>query len=306
MGFIFMNQFKISSNITIVLVYLVILAGGVVRCTGSGMGCPDWPKCFGLWIPPTSVDELPHNFVELYSNHGLLDVEFNVVKTWTEYINRLLGVLVGVSIFFTLLFSLRFYNSNKKVFIFSLSAFILVCFQGWLGAKVVSTNLKPYVITLHMFVAIIIVFLLLYANFYSSKVQQVIVKYRFLILMSLIIALSQVFWGSQIRQEVDLLLKQSFQRSDLVQNLSVSLNIHIVLAYLLLIINLFFGVINFKNGIKSVTIYVPLLILVIEYLVGVILYNFNIPDVVQPTHLLLGSIFIGFQFYYYLSCKSQA
>ncbi|MEO6977888.1 MAG: COX15/CtaA family protein, partial [Mucilaginibacter sp.] len=113
-------RFQKINLATIILLFILILAGGVVRSTGSGMGCPDWPKCFGRYIPPTSVNELPKDYKQKYVAGRLaknqrfaktLDVfgysdlakriredrsilvpeDFNAAKTWTEYINRVIG-----------------------------------------------------------------------------------------------------------------------------------------------------------------------------------------------------------------------
>ena len=63
---------KVSSRflkfqwVVLILIFLVVFAGSFVRMSGSGMGCPDWPKCFGKWVPPTELTELPEDYREAY------------------------------------------------------------------------------------------------------------------------------------------------------------------------------------------------------------------------------------------------
>ena len=119
-----LRRFRRWGIVTVVATIFLIWVGGWVRSTGSGMGCPDWPKCFDLWIPPTAEAQLPPNYLEEYvkmrqrknervaktlSRMGMADLAdkikndpsvyehepFNLYKTWTEYINRVIGVLVG-------------------------------------------------------------------------------------------------------------------------------------------------------------------------------------------------------------------
>jgi cytochrome c oxidase assembly protein subunit 15 len=118
------------------------------------MGCPDWPRCFDRWVPPTRLDEVPARFAPY----------FNVRLAWTEYLNRLLGMTTGFLIFATLAAAFVYHRRNARVLWSSVGAFIGVGLAGWLGKKVVDHNLAPKLVTVHMFVALAVVSLLIYAT----------------------------------------------------------------------------------------------------------------------------------------------
>src|SRR6187431_267356 len=110
-----MKGFQRLIILSIIGTYLVILAGAVVRGTGSGLGCPDWPRCFGQWIPPMDTSELPANYKEVYKIAGKTIADFDPFKTWTEYLNRLLGALLGVTLIALFIKSFKFREEESNL-----------------------------------------------------------------------------------------------------------------------------------------------------------------------------------------------
>lgn len=187
--------------------YLLILVGGLVRATGSGLGCPDWPKCFGLWVPPTSAAELPSGFDPAL---------FNPLNTWIEYVNRLIGVTIGLLIFATMVLAILRHRQTKSILYSSAAAFVLVGFEGWLGAKVVELELASWIVTVHLVGALVVVSLLLYATVCAFFPKPVPKKRRSSwrrslepwVVGLLALAFVQVALGTQVRAAIEAILAQ--------------------------------------------------------------------------------------------------
>ncbi len=208
-----LNSFQRLALWTTVATYLLIAVGGLVRASGAGLGCPDWPKCFGLWIPPTDVSGVPAH----------IDASlFNVTKTWTEYVNRLLGVTVGFLILGTLVSAFRNYRKVPRVFYPTLAAFILVLLEGWIGGQVVKSQLKPLILTLHLVFALLVVSALLYATvsafFPGGKIKISLSPERLKLarttLAVSILLLVQIGLGAAVRGEVQIVAESGLARGE--------------------------------------------------------------------------------------------
>lgn len=301
------QRFISVAQVTLVFVFLVIIAGSVVRATGSGMGCPDWPKCFGKWIPPTDVSQLPANYKEIYAGEHHAVGEFNALNTWTEYGNRLVGAVVGILIFIQFLLSFRLKKSDKMLFTLSFIELILIGFQGWLGAKVVSSNLAPVKITVHMVFALIIlsiaVAIIYRAKKLLTKSTEITIdtNLKNIAIVVLFFTFVQIMLGTQVREAVDVLLKNfdAVFRNEIVDNLGMSFKIHRSFSILVMGINLWmiYKMLksNASEALKKLSKWLCG-ILITELAVGIILSRFALPAPLQPIHLLLACIIYALQF----------
>lgn len=341
------SSFRSISLITVLAVYFLILVGGVVRSTGSGMGCPDWPKCFGSLIPPTSVDQLPSNYQEIYLEKRLvkndrfvtqltslgftkkaeeikndksilIEEEFNPVKTWIEYLNRLIGAVIGLLILITMIRSFPLWKVDKVIPSLAVINLLLVLFQAWIGSIVVSTNLLPWMITLHMVLALLIVCLLIYLYYRSNRLVKEKLEVTTnpgslfnVLLVGFILMIGQIVLGTQVREAVDHVAFQfgGLMRSDWVDNLGISFLIHRSYSLVLLSIHIYFVYKVYKLSLRNTVLLkltqLLVVVLLVEILSGIGMAYFAIPAFLQPIHLLFGSLLIGIQFLLLLKLSDQ-
>jgi cytochrome c oxidase assembly protein subunit 15 len=327
--------------ISLVLVYLVISAGAVVRMTGSGMGCPDWPKCFGYLIPPTERSELDwkpnHDYLEgeviivkeslrvaiqdfnsqnqylienweVYTKHDY--AFFNAKHTWIEFINRLLGAIAGLATLFLFINSLV---RLKNDFWAALGSFLIVLgmgFQGWLGKTVVDSNLLPYKITIHMIMALLIVLLLiiLLAREKSPiKGLSNIPQIKWIVASCFVLTLFQIGMGTQIRQFVDVQM-HTFNLSNAskwLNNPPILFYIHRSFSIAVLIVHGYLGYLLYKNNQIPTVFKVIIIVLAVEVLTGIWMYYFDFPFSSQPLHLVLAALLFGAQSYFMLILRKQ-
>ena len=323
--------FKRLVIINLMLIFVVILAGSIVRVTGSGMGCPDWPTCFGKLIPPTSADEVswfpnkefqegemvihqekllvaqsdfktagefvPLNWEE-YPKHDY--AIFNPLHTWIEFINRLATVVLGFPVMAMFGLSLFYWKDRRARTFLSFAVVFLVGFQAWLGKLVVDNNLQGSTITYHMIgvFAIIGVLLILRDKTNRTHGETTTPEKLFsrLSSVSIYLTLLMVVMGTQVREQIDKINEAGIPREFWITNLDWMYILHRSLIWVIVALN---GYLIYKayenNWYKNRWTQIGIVI-VLQAIIGVLFVYMDFPKVAQPLHLFLSAILFALQF----------
>jgi len=334
------HRFLLFSRLTLIFSLLVILAGSLVKATGAGMGCPDWPKCYGYWIPPMEEGKVQwqagkdfqKGAIIVYENHLLVAKEdfktsdvfdagqwdlykkhdYAVYKsehTVIEYVNRLCGAVLGVMVLLMLFFAFPYRKVQPLVFWGTLFSLVLILIEGYLGAMVVESNLKPIKISIHLHTAFLILMAVIYtrskvvnAIVVESAVYKSVKKY---LLISIVLLLVQLFLGSLVRQEFDDFRLAQYLRESWVDTSVWRFLTHRSFSLLYAAVT---GVALYQLYEAKVKIFAAkavLVLIVLNILSGVVMGYFEVPQVVQPLHLMLASLLLSYSCFLLYGLKEK-
>ena len=318
------------ARVTLVFIYLIVVAGSVVRMTGSGMGCPDWPKCFDCWIPPTEESQLPENYREDFAERREIKIEkfanlltkigfeeaaeeirndeslrekeapFNAFKTWTEYINRLVGFITGNLVLLLFTCALIWFRKDRRLIFLCFGNLVAIGFTAWMGGVVVATNIVPWVLTVHMLMTLIIIAIQIgiigRMKNDRREAKPVDSTFKILLFVALAFSLVEIVFGTQVRQSVDH-LEHTVSRNGIVELIGFNFEFHRTFAIGVILVNglLFWN--NYKKGYKLEITKWLIILICIEALCGIILVYGGLPKEFQPIHIILAFIMFGIQSY---------
>lgn len=285
--------------ISTIATYVLIFIGGLVRVSGAGLGCPDWPKCFGRWIPPTDVSQLPP---------GMDPALFNFTLAWIEYFNRLSGVIVGVLIAITAVVALLRARRYPAILWPAVVAALLTAFQGWQGSVVIASELEPFVVSVHMFLALIIVSLLIWVTVHAYyEVHPTEAGENYLpkggprwvaVLWGL--AIIQVILGTQLREGLEVMREEHpvWPAAKWIVEIGAISHLHMALGIVVAVVTWWVGR-GLLKGTERMTplvkqsIIAAMVLAGLQILSGLTFIFWGIPPIVQVFHLWFAALYVG-------------
>jgi len=194
------NFFQKLNWVLVFMTFDLIVFCAFTRLTDSGLGCPDWPGCYGTSNPWHALGEI--SLAEAAMPSGPV----TVIKAWIEMIHRYLAMTVGALILIQVVLAwTKVKILGKAPLVGSLGLLALVCVQGAFGAWTVTLKLQPIIVTTHLMLALVLLACLTaYAQHLwqkqSSFAQQLNVKplsAKLLLLAAAVLA-TQIFLGAWV------------------------------------------------------------------------------------------------------------
>lgn len=158
------NKYRKLAWVTLFLTFDLIMFGAFTRLTDSGLGCPDWPGCYGHANPLQAHAHI--SAAEAAMPHGPV----TVVKAWIEMTHRYLAMAVGVLIIALMVVAWRrWFRARREALAAAAAAagpalptwlFLFVCLQGAFGAWTVTLKLQPVIVTIHLLLGMFLLALL--------------------------------------------------------------------------------------------------------------------------------------------------
>jgi cytochrome c oxidase assembly protein subunit 15 len=281
-----MTRFQKLALAAALITFVLIGIGGFVRAAGAGLGCPDWPRCFDRWIPPTEASQLPPHIDPAL---------FNFEKAWIEYCNRLVGVFTGFLILATALIAWRDHRRQPAILRPALLALALVALQGWLGGLVVRYHLDPRFVTLHLALALVLlgVLILAYLNSRSApdpRLPSPLASWAWGLIG---LAALQMLLGALVRGSIDLAVEANptLPRGLLLEQVGWLDPVHRNLALLVL---LACALLAWKARTPFPRLaWLPLGLALGQFGAGLGLAYLALPPFLQLLHVFLGCAFLG-------------
>lgn len=305
--------------VSIVLLIVLIFAGAIVRVTGSGLGCPDWPTCWGKIIPPTSAEEIDVSILEERVGRfrksaqrfgrdpdeitvAKLLAEFDPVQTWIEYLNRLLALPVLLANFILMIACLK----SRRLPRLGIAAFSLVIISALTGIVVVASGLRAGAVTIHMALAFLQLFVLTYLYWAGGRKGEprarVAGPSRPMVLVLLVLVMIEWAMGSQIREVTDNLMREYGvdSRASWINEISQSwvYLVHRSFSWSILLAALWLGHHAGWEG------RVPRLVLALVgslMVMGLVLSTSGIHAVVQVLHVGIAGVLVSAVYYWWLA-----
>ncbi|MBV2095176.1 MAG: COX15/CtaA family protein [Candidatus Thiodiazotropha sp. (ex Codakia orbicularis)] len=139
----FPHQYRLAV-ITCLLAFCVVLVGAYVRLSDAGLGCPDWPGCYGRMLVPTDATAVTE------ANLSYADRPLDHAKAWKEMAHRYLAGGLGLAILLLAILAWRGRRHFNQPLMLPMLLLLLVLFQAALGMWTVTLLVKPFIVTAHL------------------------------------------------------------------------------------------------------------------------------------------------------------